>query len=101
MAKKKSFKLDAQGNSTIEQLINYSANTRAEAKEPDLNELDQATREAILKKAENYSRHVMLMMKPSEYAELKEIAWKNKMSVNAYINKAINEKIERETAEHE
>lgn len=101
MAKKKDFKLDEPGKSTIEQLMNYNATTGSDAKTLELNEVDQATQEAIQSKLENYSRHVMLMMKPSEHAELKEIAWRNRMSVNAYINKVLRESIEREKAENE
>lgn len=101
MAKKKSFKLETTGNSTMEQLLNYNNDTEPTENKTilDIKEVDQETQAAIESKIEKHDRRVLLMMKPSVYEKISYYAWQHRMSVNAYINKALEEKAEKESEE--
>lgn len=94
MTKKKSFKMD--GNSTIEQLMNYQTPEETTGI-VDITEVDEDTRNAILNKIEKHDKKVLLLMKPSTHETLKEMAWQDRRSLNAFINKVLEEYIEKES----
>ncbi len=96
MTKKKSFKI--KGDSTMEQLLNFESTKEESTSKQgametypnentiDINEVDQATRQAIESKLEKRDKKVLILVKESTHEKLKEQAWLNHKSVNAYIN---------------
>lgn len=94
MTKKKSFKMD--GNSTIEQLMNYQGQEKTTGI-IDITEVDEDTRKAIESKLEKHDKKVLLLMKPSTHEILKEMAWEDRRSLNAFINKVLEEYIAKES----
>lgn len=121
MQKQKRFKMNT-GESTMEEILNFGnakAKSESDSKEMKTNkqavmehllkentksieEMDQATQQAINDKLEKRDKKVLLLIKNSTHEKLKEQAWIKHKSVNAYINEIIEkELIGQENKENE
>lgn len=119
MQKQKRFKMNT-GESTMEEILNFgNAKAKSESKEmktsnqavvkhllkentKSIEEMDQATQQAINDKLEKRDKKVLLLIKNSTHEKLKEQAWIKHKSVNAYINEIIEkELIGQENKENE
>lgn len=90
---KKNFKITETTN-TMESILNINQGDHGTIQTID--EVDEQTRQAVYEKLEKKDKKILLLVKPSVHAELKEIAWNNHKSLNGLLNDIIENYLDNE-----